>query len=285
VTPAENLTARLGGRWHGTYGTSRCPVHDDREPSLSIRDGKQSVLVKCHAGCDPRDIVAALQRDRRWRDVHDPPRKKGKPKHTAEDTRRYLLSIWHECRPISGTPAERYLRGRDIASGLPPSLRYHPALKHTDIGALLPCMVAAVQDPTERIFGLHRTYLQAESASKAPISRPRKMLGQHVTGAVRLAAASPRIAVGEEIETCLSFQQATGIPTWAGLSTGGIRSIVLPPLPLAGTVYLLVDLDEAGEHATRIAAERLSREGRKVKLARPVRGNDFNDALRCADAR
>jgi hypothetical protein len=60
---------------------------------------------------------------------------------------------------------------------------------------------------------------------------------------------------------------------------------VLPPLPLAGTVYLLVDLDEAGEHATRIAAERLSREGRKVKLAWPVRGNDFNDALRCADAR
>jgi putative DNA primase/helicase len=285
VTPAEALTGRIGGRWYGSYGTAQCPVHDDRDPSLSIRDGERSVLVKCHAGCDPRDIVAALQRDRRWSDIRDPLRKKGKPKHTAEDTRRYLLSIWHECRPISGTPAERYLRGRGIAIELPPSLRYHPALKHTDIGKLLPCMVAAVQGPYRTIFGLHRTYLRAESACKAPISRPRKMLGQHVTGAVRLAAASPKIAVGEGIETCLSFQQATRIPTWAGLSTGGVRSIVLPPLPLAGTVYLLVDLDEAGEHATRVAAERLSREGRKVKLAWPVRGNDFNDALRCADVR
>jgi len=104
VTPAEALTGRIGGRWYGSYGTARCPVHDDRDPSLSIRDGERSVLVKCHAGCDPRDIVAALQRDRRWSDMRDPLRKKGKPKQTAEDTRRYLLSIWHECRRISGTP-------------------------------------------------------------------------------------------------------------------------------------------------------------------------------------
>ncbi len=38
-----------------------CPVHDDREASLSIKetdDGK--VLLKCHAGCDTQRIVAAL---------------------------------------------------------------------------------------------------------------------------------------------------------------------------------------------------------------------------------
>jgi hypothetical protein len=42
----------------------------------------------------------------------------------------------------------------------------------------------------------------------------------------------------------------------------------------------LVDLDPAGERAAHTAAERLAREGRAVKLARPVAGNDFNDALR-----
>ena len=27
---AESLTKALGGRWHGSYGTARCPAHDDR---------------------------------------------------------------------------------------------------------------------------------------------------------------------------------------------------------------------------------------------------------------
>jgi hypothetical protein len=63
---------------------------------------------KCHAGCNPSDIMAALRRDRRWRDIREPRREEAEPKRSAEDTRRYLLSIWRECRLISGTPAERY---------------------------------------------------------------------------------------------------------------------------------------------------------------------------------
>ena len=251
MTPAEALTGRIGGRWYGSYGAARCPVHDDRDPSLSTRDGERSVLVKCHVGCDPSDIMAALHRDRRWRDVREPRREKAKPKRSAEDTRRYLLSIWHECRPISGTPAERHLRSRGIALELPPSLRFHPAHKHTDVGALLPCMMAAVQAPDRGIFGLHRTYLRGDGADKALVSKPRKMLGRHVGGAVRLAAANSEIAIGEGIETCLSFQQARRIPSWAALSSGGLSAIVLPPLPLAETVSLLVDIDEAGECVTQ----------------------------------
>lgn len=283
MTPAEALTGRIGGRWYGSYGAARCPVHDDRTPSLSIRDGERSVLVKCHAGCDPWDIMAALQRDRHWRDLREP-REKAKPKRSAKDTRRYLLSIWRECRLISGTPAERYLRARGIMLELPPTLRYHPAHKHTDIGALLPCMVAVVQAPDRAIFGLHRTYLRADGCGKAPVSKPRKMLGQQVTGAVRLAAIGTEIAIGEGIETCLSFQQARRIPSWAALSSSGLSAIVLPPMPLAEIVYLLVDMDQPGERAAQIAADRLSREGRKVKIARPVAGNDFNDAIQWAAA-
>jgi len=56
---------------------------------------------------------------------------------------------------------------------------------------------------------------------------------------------------------------------------GCLSAIELPPLPLAETVYLLVDMDEAGEHATQIAADRLTRERRTIKLARPVHGNEL----------
>jgi putative DNA primase/helicase len=105
-------------------------------------------------------------------------------------------------------------------------------------------------------------------------------LGPISRGAVRLALAAGDLAIGEGIETCLSFAQAEGIPTWAALSTSGMRSVVLPPYPAAMNVWLIVDADAAGEAAALAAAERLTAEGRAVKLARPLAGNDMNDALR-----
>jgi putative DNA primase/helicase len=283
TTPAELLTGRLGGRWRGSYGEACCPVHDDRSPSLSIRDGERAPLVKCHSGCDRRDIVSALRRAGIWPDDRDlRSRLHAVPDRRAREDRtlRYLRAVWRESLPIVDTPAERYLRNRGIHRELPPSLRYHPGLKHTDTGLMLPCTVAAVQAPDRSISGLHRTFLRSDGVDKAPVTRPKKMLGKVAGGAVRLAAAEAELAIGEGIETCLSFQQATSIATWAALSTSGMTAIALPPLPIAATVYLLVDLDPAGEEAARTTADRLIREGRAVKLARPVAGKDFNDALR-----
>jgi hypothetical protein len=105
------------------------------------------------------------------------------------------------------------------------------------------------------------------------------MLGTICGGTVRLTAAGPELALGEGIETCLSFMQMTGIPTWATLSTSGMRSAIPPSAPAAQTIFLIIDLDPAGEDAGRAAAARLSSEGRKVKLARPAVGNDMADAM------
>ena len=35
---AALMTRALGGRWHGSYGTARCPAHDDRERVNLIAD-------------------------------------------------------------------------------------------------------------------------------------------------------------------------------------------------------------------------------------------------------
>jgi hypothetical protein len=38
-----------------------CPAHPDRNPSLSIAIGEDGrALVHCHAGCEPREVVAAV---------------------------------------------------------------------------------------------------------------------------------------------------------------------------------------------------------------------------------
>ncbi len=59
---AEELLAKLDEvRRSGRGWMARCPAHDDREPSLSVREGDDGrILVHCFAGCSVGDICAAL---------------------------------------------------------------------------------------------------------------------------------------------------------------------------------------------------------------------------------
>jgi len=42
------------------YYQACCPAHDDRTPSLSIREGERGVLLKCWAGCELTAIIGKL---------------------------------------------------------------------------------------------------------------------------------------------------------------------------------------------------------------------------------
>jgi len=59
---ALQIAKALGGRRVGNSWIARCPAHDDNTPSLSIRDANNgTVLVRCHAGCEQTDVIAALR--------------------------------------------------------------------------------------------------------------------------------------------------------------------------------------------------------------------------------
>src|SRR5262245_64703846 len=91
------------------------------------------------------------------------------------------------------------------------------------------------------------------------------------------------LMVGEGIETCLAAMQATNRAAWAALSTSGLRSLDLPRE--VRNVIVLADGDEPGEAAAQACALRWKREGRRVRIARPPRGMDFNDLLKAGVAR
>lgn len=64
---AETIAAALGGRKAGNGWIARCLAHDDRKPSLSIRDGHDGkVLVHCHAGCEQQTVIQALRDQGLW---------------------------------------------------------------------------------------------------------------------------------------------------------------------------------------------------------------------------
>jgi hypothetical protein len=62
MTALERVLHRLEKvRERGERWTARCPAHADRHPSLSVGVGHDGrVLIRCHAGCTPEEIVQAL---------------------------------------------------------------------------------------------------------------------------------------------------------------------------------------------------------------------------------
>jgi phage/plasmid primase-like uncharacterized protein len=141
-------------------------------------------------------------------------------------------------------------------------------------------MIGAVaKAPDQKIVALHRTFLQPDGSGKAPVEPAKASLGPVGGGAVRLTPAEVNLAVTEGIETGLSVLEATGTPTWAALSAGGIKALVLPPLPLASDIIIAADHDPVGILAAYDSANRWTGEGRRVRIALPPKGMDFNDLL------
>jgi len=52
-------------RKHPGYWTARCPSHHDKNPSLSITETPEAVLLHCFSGCSLDDVCHALGIDRR----------------------------------------------------------------------------------------------------------------------------------------------------------------------------------------------------------------------------
>ena len=189
---------------------------------------------------------------------------------------------------IPGTPAAAYLAGRGLGVVDAPDLLAHPDLTHWETKCGFPAMIGVVRNLAGETVAIHRTYLQVDAedpgrVTKAPVAKPRMMLGKVSGGAVRLAAMSPGAALGlcEGIETGLAVMTAcAGLPVWATLSTAGLEQVQLPPE--AHRIVILADYDAsgAGTRAAETAARRLRGEGRQVAIALPPgEGCDFNDVL------
>jgi putative DNA primase/helicase len=270
---------RVGGGW-----VARCPAHEDRKPSLSIREADGGrVLVYCHAGCDQARVISALRSLGLWEDYGLQPSMRS-ASHAADsrqlsqnDAKRTAtaLAIWNAVESSDGSLAETYLAARRLHLPLPSTLRFHPGLKHPS-GDIWPAMVALVtRGVDDARLAIHRTFLARDGSDKAPVDPQKMMLGP--CGAVRLAPAGDLLMVGEGIETSLAAMQATRHPAWAALSTSGMLTLDLPAE--VRDVIVLADGDDAGEAAAENAALRWKREGRRVRIARPPRGCDFNDML------
>ncbi len=114
---ADVLLERLGnvrpngsGRW-----SARCPNHQDRSSSLSVREVEDRILINCFAGCKTADVLAAINLE--FKDLFDTPerpyqftreteheRLEREFKRDHPDADPCFLSSWQELRSSNWQP-------------------------------------------------------------------------------------------------------------------------------------------------------------------------------------
>lgn len=210
-------------------------------------------------------------------------------------------------RPIEGTPAEAYLRGRMIGPGdveggarWPGCLRFNGEVFNKDERCKIPAMLAPIFLANGDQVATHRTYLQADARRGwVKIDGPgaKKVLGPMWGGFVpinkgasgksmrRMPEDEP-VYVTEGIEDALCVRMLR--PEYrivAAVSLGNIGAIVLPPA--ARRIVIVADRDDnqtAQDALERSIAAQQAR-GLDVRLVMPPVGiKDLNDWLRAAMA-
>lgn len=205
-----------------------------------------------------------------------------------------LVRLWTECSalPADGSGGDAltlYLRDR-LALGaaeplhVPAALRLHPALPYHHEGERIgtwPAMVAAFTSAAGELVTLHRTWLTPDGR-KAPTPGPCKKLtqaaGPIMGGCIRLAEpAGDLLGIAEGIETAMAARCASGVPTVAAYSAGGLAAWQWPRT--LRRLVIFADADEAGAKAAAELRQRAMRSGLLVNVLAPsTPGSDWCDA-------
>ncbi len=275
------IVERLGGDWRPAGGMCRCPCHDDRTPSLSVRPGARQLLFHCFAGCETARVIRALgvlglsQPDGPGTGAGSA----GPLAQPEKDNHAAAARLWSESHPLAGSPAEAYLASRGLAM-LAPDLRFHP---RTPSGRgpeaiFRPALLAAVQDGTGFV-AVHRTFVDPKMPRLAELPIPKRALGTLGRGSVRLRPPKGGVlGLAEGIESAISAALLTGVPCWAALGNERFGRVELP----GGLrrIILFLDNDSGGRRAEVLARKTFRDVAIEIEARFPREpGADWNDVL------
>jgi hypothetical protein len=291
---AAQIAQALGGKRSGNQWKCRCPAHDDNDPSMIVFDGKHSVQVRCYAGCDPLEIIAALRSRGLWGEDADvdystEPRSLVEARRADPDRHHKLaMKIWEGSADAAGTAAEHYLHGRGLV--LPPKasevIGYHPRCPNAQLRA--PALVALMRNvETFRPQAIQRLFLdldqnkKTESMMLGPVGNAAMMITSRHDTFWDCLSFCPRLYVCEGLETGLALHQAGHHPVWALGSAGAIERF--PVIFGVGQIVICADNDNSsiGLQCAIICAARWNATSHQKAtiVMPPSTGADFADVL------
>lgn len=279
-TPGRSLFVRLTGPKSGKGAAGKW---------TDAATGEHGDLLDLIAAARKLDTLRATLDEARafLRQPRPEPQTWSKPDPAPQGSPEAARRLWAISQPIHGTVAETYLRTRGIMDlrncG---SLRFHPRCWYRGdpdnpadlVRDAWPALIASVRDGSGKLTGVHRTWLTPDGSDKAPVSTPRRAMGQLLGHSVRFGVADDMMAAGEGIETMLSLRQvAPALPLVAALSANHLAALELP----VGLrrLYIVRDDDPAGHGAVEALSDRATAAGIEALTVDASLG-DLNDDLR-----
>lgn len=297
---AEQLAQALGAVRSGRQWKCRCIAHEDCSPSMIIFDGRDSVQVRCMAGCEPGDIIGVLRSRGLWSSssTYEPQRElKPVSRETLSSDRREQMlrtlarCVFDDAQPIKGTIAQTYFESRDLWSVAMEieDIRFHPRCPR-EKGEQPAVVIAMRSIITRAVTAVQRIFLDrnAKKVGKG------MMLGTCSGAAMQLQPKIGRtLHIAEGLETALACIAMDHAPTWAVGSTSLIQTF-----PVLGDIDRLViwaDHDplrkiggiwcRPGHKAAGVCMDRWLKAGKQVEAETPKQeGWDEADvwSARCA---
>jgi hypothetical protein len=243
--------------------TSRCPAHDDHDPSLSIATGADDrIILHCHAGCTPENVCAAIGIT--LADLFaDRPERNGAPrvKPTPDEAARNAARIYADAKPVSDHP---YLRRKGVKT--------HPAFREADGMLIVP-----LHNEARQIRALQRLW---------PDGSKKFSDGSKVKGLYFVVSEEPDgpLLLAEGLATALSLFEATGFAVWMALNCGNFKNVASIARRRFGERDILVCADNDGKNGVALATTAAKAIGGKLAVPKfadgEVEGKDFNDLAR-----
>ena len=298
----RQIVSALKGRWNpGSWGVCRCPAHDDRSPSLSVRQTRDVVLVHCFAGCPQDRVIEALRSQGLWPGRTEfghqarpqaPLIANARPERDEDElaNERAARASWFAAKLVEERSAAwLYLWWRGVLPRrIPPSLRFAEELYCHELRRSLPALVAAVQDIDGRVSAIQRIWLTRRietvggegpaKGNRPALTAPKKTLGPMGRGAVRLGRAGLTLGIAEGIETGLAVRKLYSLPVWVSLGTSRMGNLALPEV--VTRVVIFGDNGEAGRKAADRAVDAYGEQGLIADAEfPPEEHSDFADWL------
>lgn len=221
----------------------------------------------------------------------DPDQDRSRPKSkVAAGSPAAAKRLFAASKPLLGTVAATYLQQREILTlRATDPLRFHPQCYYRPskddaqgTRTAWPALIASVTDLLGKQSGVHRTWLDPDALTKAPVASPRRAMGNILGHAIRFGMARDVMIAGEGIETMLSLREVMpDMPLAAATSSAHLAAILFPPT--LRRLYVARDNDPAGHGAVAKLTQRAEPAGIDVIPLVPHLG-DFNDDLRASGA-
>lgn len=232
----EDVLRRLDGvKRSGSGYSARCPAHDDKNASLSVKQGDNGgIVLHCHAGCTPEQVVGALGLSM---------------KDLFPDGDRPRFDRRQEYRP---RPTSREDRGRIAA-------QYDYTDENGQLLARKTRWETAVDGKRKKTFTWSHPEGQGFRSGRNGMAVPYRL-------PELVKAETVFLCEGEKDVDNLTAQGLAATCSPDGAGTGSKWRDTYTPYFTGKTVYILQDNDDVGKKFAQYEAEKLSPVAQEVKV-------------------